>query len=250
MKNSTENNDSTTQNEMKDKVESPSTRERKTREAWITAEEMTENLNQSMLAIHTSLDLGVDYVEGNTTLEVMITSGDTTAEDVELKEEEAWKEEAGQDQAQRQKSPEPVGSSTPKHSAETEGEYMEDGENLIETKTELFEADTLEVAEATVSSADLGGTKFEFPEDREGDKKKTVVELLNTLQQNHGDVTFQGETLEKMRRRQKHMDNITKLMGKLEVENNLSEREWRKPGAQQRYVNNQNIPFKKVNDTA
>ena len=99
VKNTTENNDSTTQNEMKDKVESPSTRERKTREAWFTTEETaeveTENQNQSVLAINTSVDLGVDYVEGNTTLEVMITSGDTTAEDVELTEEEAWKEEAG-----------------------------------------------------------------------------------------------------------------------------------------------------------
>ena len=55
----------------------------------------TESQNQSVLAINTSVDLGVDYVEGNTTLEVMITSGDTTAEDVELTEEEAWKEEAG-----------------------------------------------------------------------------------------------------------------------------------------------------------
>ena len=58
------------------------------------------------------------------------------------------------------------------------------------------------------------------------------------------------ETLEKMRRRQKHMDNITKLMGRMEVENNLSEREWRKPAVQQRYVNNQSPPFKKGNGPA
>ena len=146
VKNTTENTDSTTQYKMTDKVESPSTRERKTREAWIMAEETaeaeTENQNQSTLAIHTSLDLGVDYIEGNTTLEVMITSGDTTAEEVEQWEEEAWKEDAGLDQDQRQKSPEHVGSSTPKYSAKTEGEYTEDMENMLETKEELLEADT------------------------------------------------------------------------------------------------------------
>ena len=134
----TENADSTTNYMMTEKGESSNTRN--TLEAWFTTEEsaqvVTENKIQEELAIndiHTSLDLGIDYIEGNT-IEVMLTSGDTTVEEVELREEDDCKEDTGLDQDLRQEPPEPMGSSTPKHSAETEGEYVEDAENKLVTK--------------------------------------------------------------------------------------------------------------------
>ena len=123
-----------------------------------------ENKIQEELAIndiHTSLDLGSYYIEGNTTLEVLLTSGETKVEEVELREEEAWKEDTGLDQNLRQEPPEPVGSSTPRYSAETKGEYVEDAENMLVTKEEMLEADTLEVEEAKASALALGETKSE-----------------------------------------------------------------------------------------
>jgi hypothetical protein len=110
--------------------------------------------------IHTSVDLGISLIEGNS-IEVMVTSGETTVEDTVLREVEDDKEYNVLDQDLRQETPEPepVGSSTPRHSTENLVEYVEDAENMGINKEEMFEADTLEVKEAQA----LGTPKTEPP---------------------------------------------------------------------------------------
>ena len=78
-----------------EKGEFPTTR--KTHKAWFTTEESARvaavNKTQEELVnndIHTSLDLGIDFIEGNS-IEVMITSGETTVEEVELREKDDCK---------------------------------------------------------------------------------------------------------------------------------------------------------------
>ena len=85
----------------------------------------------------------------------------------------------------------------------------------------------INAAQAISSTISCGETKVGFPMDdtREGDKG-TIVKLLNTLDQHRGDVTFQGEleelkTLENMRRRERHMENVTGLMEELELAQDL-----------------------------
>ena len=82
--------------------------------------------------------------------------------------------------------PEPVGTSTPRHSTGNLGEYIEDAETLGINKEEMFEADTMEVKEEQA----LGTPKTEPPEDQAGNKKKNTISLLSTIQKHAQDVQF------------------------------------------------------------
>ena len=145
--------------------------------------------------------------------------------------------------------PEPVGSSTPRHSTDL-GEYIEDTGTLDINKEELFEADTMEVKEEQA----LGTHKTKLPEDQAGNKKKNTISLLSTIQRHARDVQFFGDiedfqSIERLRRREQHLTDLTSLMTKLEVETGLKEGEWRKSVTKQRYVKS-NLPLRKSQDNS